>query len=205
MHVVDQFQTLSYKMSLPSFITHYFEFDKGPFRNICDLSDTQLDSVISSEKHAKTAFNRFALGRDFFKIRRAADDLLIEKYSEKFGFSPKTRPFFAVLGNFDRTTTMYRDGRSLKIEIGSLAPEHLTFMYPDHFHLVWSKRLFTPDFPYFHQPFHDLLYTYSELPQAISDYRWDSLIDGAKQRDMWTCSYVEAHIWDPDVIRKIQG
>ena len=44
-------------MNLPNFITHYFESDKGPFRNIC---------------------------------------------------------------------------------------EHVTFMYPDHFNLVWSKGLFTP-------------------------------------------------------------
>jgi hypothetical protein len=72
-------------MNLPNFFTHYFESDKGPFRNICDLSDAEIASIIASERHAKTAFNRFALGIDFFKIRRAADDLLIEKYSEKFG------------------------------------------------------------------------------------------------------------------------
>jgi hypothetical protein len=62
---------------LCSFLTHYFEADKGPFRNICDLSDEQIEFIIEAEKGAETAFNRFALGSDFFKLRRAADDLLI--------------------------------------------------------------------------------------------------------------------------------
>jgi hypothetical protein len=76
---------------IPSFLTHYYEAERGPFKNICDLSDDELDGLISVEKNADTAFNRFVLGRDFFKIRRAADNLLIEKYSEKFGFAPQTR------------------------------------------------------------------------------------------------------------------
>jgi len=105
-------------MNLPNFITHYFESDKGPFRNIC---------------------------------------------------------------------------------------EHVTFMYPDHFNLVWSKGLFTPNFPYSYQPFHDLLFTYSELPVAIMKHGLSCLIAEAKRREMWVSSYIEAHIWDPDIRQKIQG
>jgi hypothetical protein len=37
-------------------------------------------------------------------------------YSEKFGIEPKIRPYFAVLGSFDRTMGMYRDGRSIQLE-----------------------------------------------------------------------------------------
>src|SRR3982074_203161 len=106
---------------IPSFLTHYYEAERGPFKNICDLSDDELDSLISVEKDADTAFNRFSLGRDFFKIRRHADDLLIEKYSEKFGFAPDTRPFYAVLGEFDQTLSMYRDGRGVRIDLSRLS------------------------------------------------------------------------------------
>jgi hypothetical protein len=81
---------------LPDFITHYYEADKGPFRNICDLSDLGIEMVIQVEKEAKTAFNRFAEGADFFRVRRAADDLLIAKYTERFNHAPKIRPYFAV-------------------------------------------------------------------------------------------------------------
>jgi hypothetical protein len=196
---------------IPPFLTHYYEAERGPFRNICDLTNGDLDRLISAEKDAGTIFNRFALGRDFFKIRRAADDLLVEKYREKFGFAPQTRPFYAVLGEFERTSSMYRDGRSLRIDLFSLSWEHVTFMYPDHFALVWSRGLFAPPrslfpAPYFYsyEPFHDLLLTYDELPEAVRTYRLDVRIARAKQLNMWVSSYIEAHIWDPDIQNKIR-
>ena len=197
---------------VPTFLTHYYEAERGPFKNICDLSDDELDSLISVEKDADTAFNRFSLGRDFFKIRRAADDLLIEKYSEKFGFAPDTRPFYAVLGEFDQTLSMYRDGRGVRIDLSRLSREQVTFMYPDHFALVWSKGLFSPPPalfppPYFfsYEPFHDLLLTYDELPEAVRIYCIDARIARAKQLNMWVSSYIEAHIWDPDMLNKVRA
>jgi hypothetical protein len=185
--------------TLPTFVTHYFEADKGPFRNICDLSDQEIETVIEAEKDADTAFNRFALGSDFFGIRRAADDLLIEKYKEKFRSKPKIRPYFAILGAFDRTLTMYRNGRSIQISISLFSPEHITFMYPDHFHFVWSKGLLQPEFPYCYERFHDLLFTYADLPEAAEIYHFYERIADARRRGMWAGSYIEAHIWDPDV------
>jgi hypothetical protein len=37
---------------LRSFITHYYEAEKGPFKNVCDLSEEELDILISQEKEA---------------------------------------------------------------------------------------------------------------------------------------------------------
>jgi hypothetical protein len=190
--------------SLCNFLTHYFEADKGPFLNICDLSDERIDSIIAAEKDAETPFNRFALGPDFFKLRRFADDLLIEKYAEKFDAKPKIRPYFAVLGSFDRTMGMYRHGRSIQIDVSLLTPEDLTFTYPDHFDMVWSKGLLLPESPYCYQPFHDLLFTYAELPEAMKTYNLHARIEEAKRRGLWTCSYIEAHIWDPDIKLKVE-
>jgi hypothetical protein len=138
-------------------------------------------------------------------LRRRADELLTEKYKEKFGRKPRSRPYFAVLGEFDRTMGMYRQGRRIRIDVSLLVPENVTFMYPDHFHLVWSKGLFLPETPYCHQPFHDLLFTYAELPEAIRTYNLDDRIEEAKRRDMWTGSYIEAHIWDPDIKLRVRG
>jgi hypothetical protein len=194
---------------IPSFLTHYYEAERGPFKNICDLSEAELDRLIAVEKEANTAFNRFALGKDFFKIRRAADDLLIKKYREKFGIMPAGRPFYAVLGGFDRTLSMYRDGRSIRLEISQFARENVTFMYPDHFVLVWSKGLY-PAPPalfgssvYIYEPVHDCLFTYDELPEAFRTYSLERRIAQAKQKDLWVSSYIEAHIWDPDIRKEI--
>ena len=186
---------------IPSFLTHYYEEERGPFRNVCDLSDQELDRLISAEQDEHTAFNRFALGKDFFKVRKAADDLLIEKYAEKFGLRPRNRPFYGVLGEFDRTLSMYRNGRRIRLEISQFSREQLTFMYPDHFVLVWSRGLFPPlpalfgPYAYSYEPFHDCLFTYDELPEAILTYSLDARIANARQQDLWVSSYIEAHIW----------
>jgi hypothetical protein len=39
---------------IPSFITHYYDARRGPFKNICDLSDNELDVLIAEEKDADT-------------------------------------------------------------------------------------------------------------------------------------------------------
>jgi hypothetical protein len=188
--------------TLPSFLTHYYEAERGLFKNVCDLSDAELDRLIAAEKDADTAFNRFALGKDFFKIRKAADDLLIEKYAEKFGCKPLNRPFYAVLGEFDRTLSMYRDGRSVRLEVSQFSREQVTFMYPDHFVLVWSRKLFPPlpawfgPYPYSYEPFHDRLFTYDELADAVIRYSLGARIASAKRQNLWVSSYIEAHIWD---------
>jgi hypothetical protein len=96
---------------IPSFVTHYYEAESGPFKNICDLSEEELDRLIASEKDADTAFNRFALGKDFFKIRRAADDLLIEKYVEKLVSNPlagRSMPYWESLIGLCQCTVITR-------------------------------------------------------------------------------------------------
>jgi hypothetical protein len=194
---------------IPSFLTHYYEAERGPFRNVCDLSEEQLDRLVAAEKDANIAFNRFALGKDFFKIRRAADDLLIDKYREKFGVSPRGRPFYAVLGEFDRTLSMYREGRSIQLDMSKFSREQVTFMYPDHFVLVWSKGLYPAPpawfgpYTYSHEAVHDCLFAYDELPEAFRTYSLEGRIAQAKQRDLWACSYVEAQIWDAQIGEKL--
>src|SRR6187200_989165 len=110
-------------MVLPSHITHYFEADYGPFRNICDLSHQEAEELVRVEGSARTGFNRFAIGHDFLTWRREADDLLIRAYSEKFGPPPEGRPYFALLGSFEKTLTMFREGRKLEFDVSEFA-EH---------------------------------------------------------------------------------
>lgn len=188
-------------MKLPSFITHYYEADYGPFLNICDLDEDQISALTSVEKNADTAFNRFAIGPDFFRWRRAADDLLIRAYTEKFGFPPLARPFYAVLGSFDKTLTMFRNGRKVILNVDRFQEHELTFMYPDHAHLISHYGSDAPSL--FHQPqpslehlpFWGRLLTYNDLRDEYSELGIDSMIERHQARDGWAGCYVESHIW----------
>ncbi len=72
-------------------------------------------------------------------------------------------------------------------------------MYPDHFHLVWSNGLITPDFPHSYQPFHDLIFTYRELPEVMGSayeseiYRLYAILSQGDQshppNPLRTCKY----------------
>lgn len=190
---------------LPTFITHYYEADYGPFLNICDLDDEQIEALTAVEKDANTAFNRFAMGPDFFRWRRAADDLLIRSYTEKFGFSPQGRPFYALLGSFDKTLTMFRNGRQVLLEVDDFQEHELTFMYPDHAHLTSYHGSDAP--PLFYQPppgwgqqqFWGRLFTYPELRHEYSELGIDSMMASHQARDGWAGCYVEAHLWRRDL------
>jgi hypothetical protein len=46
-------------------------------------------------------------------------------------------------------------------------------------------------------------FTYSELPGAMRTYDFEARIADAKRRGMWVCSYIEAHIWDPEIECKL--
>ena len=188
-------------MRLPDHITHYFEADYGPFRNICDLSVQEACAIVRAEETAPTEFNRFARGADFLAWPREADDLLIRAYSEKFGFSPEGRPFFALLGSFDKTLTMFREGRKIEINLSEFSKHELTFMYPDHAHLITVCSSEAPAL--FYQPppdwsresFWARLFTLEELRQEYSRLGIDKMIQSHKEKDGWAGCYVEAHIW----------
>lgn len=188
-------------MSLPSHITHYFESDHGPFRNICDLDPQEADEIVRAERSARTGFNRFALGPEFLSWRREADDLLIRAYTEKFGHPPEGRPYFALLGSFDRTLTMFREGRKIAIDISDFSEHELTFMYPDHAHLVTfygsnaPALFYQPPPDWTRQSYWGRIFTIGELEQEYSTLGIDTMIQAHKERDGWAGCYVEAHIW----------
>lgn len=193
---------------LPSFITHYFERDRGPFLNVCDISDAQLDSIIETECNASTAFNRFAMGAEFFEFRCAADDLLIESYRNKFNREPEGRPFYGVLGEFDKTLGMYREGQKIRLSVSDFEADQITFMYPDHAHLISLSDSAAPRLFYQlpsdwkQQAFWGKLFTYQELCDDYSSSGIRDMIESWTSLDGWAGCYVEAHIWDRSLREK---
>ncbi len=186
-------------------VTHYYEAEHGPFLNICDLAEEQAARLLLAEKDAPTAFNRFAIGDAFLRWRREADDLLMRAYAEKFGHPPEGRPYYALLGDFDRTLSMFRDGRKLELDVDDFADCELTFMYPDHAHLLSfygseAPRLFY-DLPADdrYQGFRGRLFTLSELSESYRTSGIEAMIETHQGLDRWAGSYVEAHLWRRDL------
>ena len=191
-------------MNLPTYITHYFEREYGPFLNICDLDDNAIAHLFEKEKEAKTEFNRFSIGPDFIKWRRNADDLLIKAYEEKFGFAPVARPYFAILGSFDKTLTMFREGQKTTLEVSEFGEHELTFMYPDHSHLttVYEAEppylFYQPPESWREDPIWGRVFTYQELISEHKEHDLENRIKWHEERNGWVGCYIEAHIWCRD-------
>lgn len=196
-------------MNPPTYITHYFEREYGPFLNICDLDEESVTKLFEAESGAETEFNRFSIGPDFMTWRRNADDLLIQAYEEKFGFLPVARPYFAVLGSFDRTLTMFREGQKAALDVKDFDAHELTFMYPDHSHLTTvygagpPHLFYQPPENWKEDPLWGRLFTYQELVSEYQEHRIGNRIERHIARNGWAGCYVEAHIWCRDERTKL--
>lgn len=187
---------------IPDYITHYFESADGPSLNICDAPSEKVEEIMSEKCDAPIAFNRFAIGPDFLAFGQAADDLLIQQYHLKFGRLPAGRPFYGILGEFDKTLTMYHVESKLRLALSDFAEDQSTFMYPDHAHLVSYHESAAPKL--FYQPpknrdqqlFWGKLFTYEELSEAYVSSGIADMITSWRWKDGWAGSYIEAHIWD---------
>jgi hypothetical protein len=96
---------------------------------------------------------------------------------------------------------MFRDGRKIEIEVSEFSEREITFMYPDHAHLITIYGSNAPAL--FYQPppdwdresFWGRLFTITELRRDYSRLGIDKMIHAHKEREEWAGCYVEAHIW----------
>ena len=198
-------------MKFAKHVTHYFEKEAGPLLNICDLDSEQRSEIIRREKNAETGFNRFSLGEEFFNFRLLADNLLLDLYAQKFGRRPTRRPYYAVFGEADVVGGLFRDPYKIRIPIDEFFPGELTFMCPDHFHLVsfmkrsGTKKLFgmqlPKDYSESEYPFYGKLMTYDELVEDFQKLKIDQHLEKQKKALGWY-RYIEAQIWsNPEPLR----
>lgn len=190
-------------MELDSHISHYFEGEYGPFLSICNLSRERRKEIIEKEAAAVTGLNRFDWGEEFFDFRKLADDLTVRRYKEKFGFAPQCRPIFGVLGDADVVGGLYRNPRKIHIDVSLFEESELTFMFPDHFHLVSYygvdvPRYFGLQIDAFPIPersrFLGQMYTYSEMQEQIDALLISEHLKRFRDRDFWY-RYLEVQVW----------
>jgi hypothetical protein len=195
-------------MELESYVSHYFERDYGPFKNICNLRPEERKKIIEREALSTTGLNRSDYGEDFFDFRKLADDLTLRCYEEKFGFSPKCRPFFGVLGDADVVGGLYRNPSKIHIDISIFDESELTFMFPDHFHLVWYygakvKNHYAVRTDDFNTPekrrFLGKMYTYREIQEELDSSGIGEHLKSWRKKNVWH-RYLEALIWTDKVV-----
>jgi hypothetical protein len=81
-------------------VTHYYLADKRPFLNLSDLSDAELESVMSDlEWRRAHAGLRRVFGRRYMELRRHTETKLRRLFVDAGGRPERTAPHYFVLGS----------------------------------------------------------------------------------------------------------
>jgi hypothetical protein len=83
------------QMSVPDFLTHYYEFSKGPFRNLSFLAVEQAESIL---QELRAAGGSFASQRsnDYLAIRRGLEEKVRSLFVNKGGRPRLARPHYNI-------------------------------------------------------------------------------------------------------------
>lgn len=115
-----------------------------------------------------------------------------------------------MLGDADVVGGLYRDPYKIRIPIEEFEDHEVTFMCPDHFHLVglsktevkgYFGRQAPADWNEETHPYFGKLLTYRELEEGFLELKIDVYLNEKEKRNDWY-RYVEAQIWaDPEELR----
>jgi hypothetical protein len=177
-------------MSIPDFLTHYYENSAGPFSNLSMLSMEQAELIL---EEIRRNGNRFASQRpsDYLKKRLTLELKIRQLFEEKGGKPNLARPYYMILGTCPWLKQWYLDGQQLQIKLASFPKECVSFTYGDSFPAMNYND---------GKPYRGQVYTEPELEEIIQRYglpqEWNPDGRGGPER------YIEAQIWDNNPLRE---
>ena len=171
-------------VSMPDFLSHYYESAAGPFSNLSMLPLEQAEEIM---EEIRRAGNRFASQRpsDYLKKRRGLEMKIRKRFEEKDGKPKLARPHYMILGSCPWVKKWYVDGQELQIKLALIPQDCVSFTYGDSFPAMNYND---------GKPYRGQVYTMTELEEAIRRYglpqEWNPDGTGGPER------YIEAQVWD---------
>src|SRR6266508_1093947 len=172
------------QMSMPDFLSHYYEGADGPFSNLSMLPLEQAEQIL--EKIRRNG-NRFASQRssNYLKKRLELEIKIRQRFEGKGGKPKLTRPHYMILGTCPWLKQWYANGQELQIKLNSIPDECVSFTYGDSFPAMNYQD---------GKPYRGQVYTVKELYEVIKCYglpqEWNPDGEGGPER------YIEAQVWD---------
>jgi hypothetical protein len=177
------------KISYPSFLSHYYEFSKGPFLNLSNLPSGQAEAILEKIRQEGLVFASKRAG-DYLEIRRELEEKVRKLFIVKGGKPQRKRPHYMILGACPWLKNWYVDGREIRIPLTHFKPEIVSFTYGDTFPAMRYQD---------GKPYRDQVYTLDELPELIHLYglpqEWNAQGQSGPDR------YIEAQVWADEPIK----
>ena len=176
-------------ISIPDFLSHYYEAADGPFRNLSDLPEEEAEAVL---ERLREAGDRFASQRasDYLAVRRRLEAQVRALFTTKGGSPKRNRPHYLIVGECPWLKSWYQNGCELRIPLTAFSIESVSFTYGDTFPAMRYQD---------GKPYRGQVYTLAELPGLIEQYGLPQVwnVEGKLGPDR----YIEAQVWADEPLR----
>ncbi len=194
---------------IPDFITHYYLKDKGPFRNMMDLDDSEFRSLIEElqerRKNDRDYNRRFANAEKTRRLRENTERVLREKFVLKGGHIKRHTPHYFCLGE-SKWFKHFCGHEEIRVPLSAIDPSVISFTYPDSVTSMGFLKDLGINHPVF--PYRGQVFTLGELESIVQEYGMpqDEIPQdyNAYHRDDLEI-YIEAQVWSDEPLRPFEA
>lgn len=178
---------------------HYFERGFGPFMPLTALPSEDAREILKVKKAAGKFHNPDI--EDFLQKRYDRDQKLRDLFIEHGGRPQRENPVYMFLGEHRQWESAYEDPAVIKIPLDKFDPLTVSFTYGDSF------TIFNPDL-FGTEEYWNKVYLAHEILVIVERYGFPPYVEYDFKRGIYPTDkhinnhlkYVEAHIWDDDVL-----
>jgi hypothetical protein len=178
-------------MNPPSFATHYYLPEAGPFRSLSDLPQGGNNPVflelLTRHKHIPVYRRRF--GVDYIEVRRRVESELKELFIARGGKPKRSTPYYLTLGECPWFKGLNDEHQELKVDLAQLNPETTSLTFPDSF-IAMSRQ---------DKPYYKKLFLLSEVQDLWSSFSLPRNPADVPYEDYWKSEfeiYAEVQVWE---------
>jgi len=183
------------------FLYHYYEKSIGPFKSLTALRIEDARNIL----RAKSAISGFGNPDidGFLQNRYDRDRQLRESFIARGGKPKRTTPIYMTLGEHRQWQSAYDTPAAIKIPLNEFARESISFTYGDSF-AIFNASLFG------NEEYWNKIYFADEILEIIDRYDFPPYVEYDFKHSIYPTDkpinhhlkYVEAHVWDDEVLAK---
>lgn len=181
---------------------HYYEKNTPPFRSITALPSKEAAAVLRAKQTADPKSTNPNIDR-FLKWRYEMEKTVRDKFVEIGGKPVSFAPVYLTLGANQHMKTWFADPAVIRIPVGALNPDIVSFTYGDMF-AVFNPALNTGE------EWWAQVYRYEKILKLIAkyglpedpDYHMREWIFPADKPINQYLKYIEAQVWDAEALKQ---
>ena len=183
-------------MFVPEYLYHYYEIENGPFRNI---TENGYEKAVAVQSQILKGWNS-KRPDNYIDLRFALEKRIRRQFIAKGGKPNRNDPFYFTLGECLWAKSWYINPGVIKIPLSDFKSEHISFTYPDS--MVSFQFHDEPKLALYRKTCNGKVFMHHEIPDLINTFGLPSDDMSESHEHLKYDKYIEAQIWDDNIINK---